>query len=324
MNFKFVYALVSGESDYYAEQAMVSMHTLRQHNPECFIVLATDDETLRVIERHGLKIMDYVSECVTINSPNGFTPLQRSRYVKTLIRRCIEGDFLYLDCDTVILGSLKELEHFSGDVAGTLFRHVRHWEKGKLPDRLIEFYDITKIKENLDFEFYCNGGVIYCKDNEKGHRLFDAWHNCWLESSTKYGYDFDQMNLWRANVLSGNIMTELPGEYNCQMIYSSRVMEYVLDCKVFHYQTFSIHCPFLPFKNPEVLNRIRQNGITPDIEDAVRNMMKNYLKNILVLDGMDEIIYNSPVVIFARKISRRLKWTNSVVRFMYRLFGYKI
>lgn len=321
---KFVYALVSGEKDYYAEQAIVSMHTLRQHNPGCHIVLATDDETLDVIGRHGLKIMEYVSECVTINSPDGFTPLQRSRYVKTLIRRYIKGDFLFLDCDTVIVGSLKELENFQGDVAGVLFRHIRHWEKGVVPNRLVEFYEQTKIKENLDFEFYCNGGVIYCKDNENGHRLFDAWHNCWLESSTKYGYDFDQMNLWRANASSGNIMTELPGEYNCQMIYASKALEYIPECKILHYQTFSSYCPFIPFKNPDVLERIRQKGITPDIEDAVSNMMRNYLKSILVLDGIDMKFYNTPVVVFARKLSRDIPWINRVVWLLYRLCGVKL
>lgn len=324
MAIKFVYALVSGEKDYYAEQAMVSMHSLRRHNPDSHIVLATDDETMDVVKRHGLPIMDYVSEFVTINSPEGFTPVQRSRYVKTLIRRYIKGDFLYLDCDTVILGSLKALENFEGDVAGTLFRHIKHWEKGVLPDRLVEFYNKTKIKEELDFEFYCNGGVIYCKDNEKGHRLFEAWHNCWLESSTKYGYDFDQMNLWRANVMSGNIMTELPGEYNCQMIYINRVLEYIYDCKVFHYQTFADHCTFIAFKRPEVLERIRQNGITPDIEEAIRNPMREYLLSLTVLEGRELRIYKSPAVLLARRLSQEYYWVNKAASLFCKLFRYQI
>lgn len=324
MGLKYVYALVSGEKDYYAEQAMVSMHTLRQHNPGCHIVLATDDETLKVIESHHSRILEYVIECISINAPEGFTPVQRSRYVKTLIRRYVKGDFLYLDCDTIIMDSLAALENFEGDVAGTLFHHIRHWDKSVKPDRLTNFYKQTKIKEQLDFSFYCNGGVILCKDNENGHRLFDAWHNYWLESSTKYGYDFDQVNLWRANASLGGIMVELDGAYNCQIIYVREVRKHIDECKVLHYQTNSERIRYLPFKNPSVLENIRRNGITSEIEEMIRTLMHRYRQGLIVLDDEESRVYELPMSVLGRKLARDYAWTNKVAKFVYKLFGFNI
>ena len=321
---KYVYAVVSGKEDYYAEQALVSMYSLRLYNPGCHIVLATDDETLSMLRDIHSPIGTYVSECVTINAPSGFTHVQRSRYVKTLIRKYIKGDFLYLDSDTVITDSLKALENFEGDVAATLFRHIKTWEKGVLPDRLLEFYEKTKIEEKLDFSFFCNGGVVFCKDTPVGHQLFETWHKYWLESSTKYGYDFDQVNLWRANASMGNVMVELNGIYNCQLIYKEKAIGYMGDCKVFHYQITSNDSIAIPFKNPAILEEIRHNGITPKIEEMAKNVKLNYLRKIVLLSGNALEIYNSPVVVLGRKISRDYKWTNKVVRFVYKFFGYEL
>ena len=315
MNLKFVYALVSSENDYYAEQAVISMHTLRRHNPGCRIVLATDSPTLDTLTGNRSLIKEYVDECVVIDSPAGFTPLQRSRYVKTLIRRYVEGDFLYLDVDTVIMGPLDDLERYEGDVAATLFRHIRHWNEGSVPDRLAEFYRQTHIEEPLHITAYYNGGVILCKDNENGRRLFDAWHRFWLESSTKYGYHFDQCNLWRANASTGNIIVELDGIYNCQMIYMQQVQEYIDRCKVFHYQSCSRTCTYVPFKNPEVLEKIRQQGITPDIEYKTQNLIELYKSGIA-----DELKKNTPSLTV--RVVRRLCGQRTL-GYIRRLFGRK-
>lgn len=320
--FKFVYAVVSGEDDYYAEQALASMHSLRLYNPGCHITFATDEETLGELRESHSPIMEYVTECVTINAPEGFTPLQRSRYVKTLIREQIEGDFLFLDCDTIITGDLMQLASFEGEVAATLFQHIPHWKKGTLPGRLKEFYENTKVKEKFDFSFFCNGGVILCKDTPLGHRLFKAWHEFWLESSTRYGYDYDQVNLWRANASLGNVLVELDGIYNCQVIYKKAALRYLGDCRVVHYQTTSSICGYVPFKDPVVLEGIRQNGITVDVEGMIWSLKRylHYFLNLTALEGFELEVYNSPVVIVARNVSSTYDWTNKVIDFICRLF----
>ena len=106
MSLKFVYALISCEKDYYAEQALISMYTLRLHNRDAHITWVADEETLKSLEkgnRHPIK--DFVDEYVTVNPPTGCTPTQKSRFIKTSLRQNVEGDFLYLDNETVIVDS---------------------------------------------------------------------------------------------------------------------------------------------------------------------------------------------------------------------------
>lgn len=321
---KFVYALASGESDYYAEQALMSMHSLRMHNPDGHIVLAADRETVDTFGTGGRShIKDYVDELVVIDTPQGFTPLQRSRYVKTLIREYVEGDFLYLDCDTVVMGRLDGPENSDADVAGVAFRHVRDWG-GELPDRLVRFYKKTGIQERLEFPFFCNGGVILCKDNEAGHLLFELWHKLWLECSTKYGYDFDQCNLWRANALAGGIMRELDGIYNCQILYPGGMSPYIDDCRVFHYFSNSRHFNTLSCKRTETMRRIREHGVDAVTEAELRTLKEEYFDSFIIPVREDMEIYNSPLVVLSRKLSRDYPWMNKLAKSVYGLFGIKI
>ena len=321
---KFVYALTSGASDYYAEQALISMHSLRMHNPECHITLATDAKTFDSLCGNRALIKDYVSESVVIHTPEDFNPVQRSRFVKTSLRQHVEGDFLYLDCDTVILGNLEELENFDGDAAATPYMHIRYRTPGTVPEILKKYHNLVNVDPGqYDYSFFCNGGVIFCRDNEAGHLLFDLWHKFWLEGSVKYGYHSDQCSLWRANAAAGNVLRELNGIYNCQIIYSRVVLEYICDCKVLHYQsTSNTFSECIPFKDDAFLAKIRRDGITPEVEDVINNMMRDYMRSVIIVGGRDLAIYDSSVVVMARKLSRDCPWTNKVAKFIYGLFGH--
>ena len=326
MPLKYVYVLVSSGRDYYTEQALMSMHSLRMHNPHCHIVLALDPLTMDSIDERDSPIRDYVSELAVIETPEGFTPLQRSRFVKTSVRQHVSGDFLYLDCDTVITGSLKGLEDISCDVAAAAYRHIRNRPDGSIPRILRDYHSLVGVDaESLDYSFFCNGGVILCKDNETGHRLYELWHYLWQEGSVKYGYHSDQSSLWRANAELGGVISELDGSYNCQMIYPQSSLEYSGGCIIFHYHAAAYNLNrAIPFKSPVFLEKIRRNGITAEAEDAMRNVMDNYLGNLLVLGGEDLKVYNSPAVLLGRKLSRDYAWTNKAARLICRLFGCRV
>lgn len=323
---KFVYALVSGEKDYYTEQALMSMYSLRLHNPDSHIVLATDGKTAESLSGKRATIRNYVSELVEIDTPEDFNPVQRSRFVKTAVRQYVRGDFLYLDCDTIILGNMDELSDFDGDAAATPYMHIKSWSEGSIPERLEEYHKMIGVPpEEYNYTFFCNGGVILCKDNEKGRLLFDLWHKFWQEASVGYGYHSDQCSLWRANAAAGNVMVELDGIYNCQMIHPQWGTEYISGCKVFHYHATALNfTKAIPFKDPVFLEKIRRDGITPEVDDITRNVMRNYLKNVIIVGGEALEIYNSPMVILARKLSRDYPWTNKLAKFIYGIFGYRL
>ena len=135
MAIKFVYALISSEKDYYVEQAAISMHTLRAYNPGCHITLVANDDTLDTLTGNRSLIKNYVDEYVSVNPPAEFTPTQKNRFLKTTLRQNVEGDFLYVDNDTVITGSLKELddleEEIDCDRRELVARHIERLNEGK-------------------------------------------------------------------------------------------------------------------------------------------------------------------------------------------------
>lgn len=320
---KFVYALVSSEGDYFAEYAAMSMHSLRWHNPGCHIVLVTDDETLNSLTGGRALVKTYIDECIIVNSPEGFSPKQRSRVIKTTLRRNIEGDFLFLDCDTIVTSSLLELENFECDVAVVYAQHTNtpeyslvnnHWDSEGQHWHMTKYYNSRKGDpvEKVKIRCHCNSGVMLCRDTENAHRLFELWHQYWLESSTKYDWHSDQCDLWRADAVLGGILTELPGIYNCQMIYPKTALKYIIGCKVFHYFNSSHTFDCLAAKRPEVLDNVRRNGITSDVEELMLGVREDWLKSYVRRKDEEFQRYKTPFVELAAKISKRYPLANRI------------
>lgn len=66
---KFVYVLISDEKDYYTEQCLVSIHSLRLNNPKAHIVVITDKYTLSTLDGNRGRIKDNIDEFKTIEVP---------------------------------------------------------------------------------------------------------------------------------------------------------------------------------------------------------------------------------------------------------------
>lgn len=317
MSLKFVYALISNEQDFYAEQAALSMHSLRLHNPDSHITLVTDEETLDALTGNRSLIRQYVNEFVIVNPPADFSPKQKSRFLKTSLRQNIKGDFLFLDCDTIVTDRLDALEDVQCDVAAVYAQHTnsrdiyyfdKHWNSNNEHRHMTQYYEVRDVPadEKYEIRFHCNSGVMLCRDTENAYRLFETWHQFWLESSTVYGYHSDQCDLWRADAALNGIMTELDGSYNCQIIYPFMVVRYIFDCKVFHYFSTSRRYNWISFKNPSVLKKVRKDGISSDLEKRMRTLVEEYFR--------DYIAYRSPLVELAKEVSTRYPSINKLVK----------
>ena len=323
---KFVYVLISSENDYYAEETLVSMFTLRKHNPGAFITLVSDTPTLDSLIGNRSRIKEYVDECIEKNSPAAFTPVQRSRFLKTSLRRIVEGDFLYLDNDTIISGCLGGIEDVGGEVAAVYNRHKDSWNREGLHFQLRDYYEAAGYIPEIDGKIrdYFNGGIIFCKDTRNAHRLYEAWHDMWMKSSTGYGFHKDQPDLWRANAMCGNIIEPLDGTYNCQLIYPHHCMEYMFNARILHYHSSAAFACHIAFKQPKVMEHIRNNGIDGTIIEYIDNLRSDYLKGMSILMDHEKEWYNSPFAIMSRKLSRCLPGLNKMAKAVYRIFGYEI
>ena len=317
MALKFVYTLVSSERDYYAEQAAVSMHSLRLHNPECHITLVTDEDTLKSLTGCRSLIKKYVSECITVNPPADFTPVQKSRYIKTSLRQNIKGDFLFIDCDTIVTGCLEACGEMYAELGAVLDCHTTAERNGQLN----RYLEQTK-KTFWGYNFYFNTGVLLVKDTENTHKFFDDWHRIWLEDKAKYNTSMDQPSFAQADMANNHLVREIDGRYNCQIVMAG-AKRLMFDSLVVHYMSNLPEVGF-PLKETNVLKQVREKGITEDISRIIRNPQMSFLESSCIIGGKELELYNSPMVILGRKLSRDFAWTNSIAKFIYRLFGFKI
>ena len=110
MKLQLVYVLISSESDFFLEEFWVSLFSLRRFHPKDKVVVLTDHPTAeRVRDRPQLASM--ITDLKIIDLPDDYDGRLRSRTLKTSVRNLIDGDFLTIDTDTVICGSLDEVDN---------------------------------------------------------------------------------------------------------------------------------------------------------------------------------------------------------------------
>ncbi|MBQ0060663.1 MAG: hypothetical protein KBT15_02660 [Bacteroidales bacterium] len=120
INTKVVYVLVSCESDYYCEQLLMSLFSLKYYNPDVDVELITDSKTYQSFVGNRAMIKKDCNRTRVFDLPNELNREQKSRYLKTNLRNLIHGNYLFLDTDTIITGSIAEIDNLRCDVGAVL------------------------------------------------------------------------------------------------------------------------------------------------------------------------------------------------------------
>lgn len=278
---KILYILVNSETGFYLEQTYVSMLSLKHVMPNANISLIVDCETDKSSNSFFKAIKQLISEYKVVSIDKSLPPIAKSRFLKTTMRQNIEGDFLYVDSDTIWASPINE-EDFTFDIMGVLDGNCL------LKDNPVLDY-IQSVRKKTGFNpesiYYINGGVLYSKDSEFSHNFFKKWHDYWVESS-KSGCFVDQPSL---NALISEIsspeIVHLPGTYNAQITFS---WDFFFNAKIIHYFTYSIENgkdfeePYL-LKNKEFWQKVSQTGITAEIQEIIKNPLKAFQKGILII-----------------------------------------
>ena len=161
MKTKLVYVLVSSKEDLYWEQCLISVMSARYQMPQAQIYLVCDDQTNDSLRGIREEIKQFITKLIVIPFDKNIEKLRRSRILKVTLRKIISGDFLYIDCDTLITHSLGEIDNFSFSLAAVLDGHCI-FKKHPMFDFFVKQnkhlnYPIDKIVK------YFNGGVMYVK-----------------------------------------------------------------------------------------------------------------------------------------------------------------
>ena len=262
MKIKVVYVLISDGDDDFCEMTLLSVRTLRIHNPNADVYILTDDSSFQVFSRNYGLSPDGAT-VVVVPIPEGFDKRKRSRYLKTSLRKYISGDFLFVDCDTLICGSLDDIASCKYDIGCVPDFHTQ--TSLNRPEM------ISQCEENGFYNLigmpYYNSGVIFSKDTPLCAEFFAEWHRLWLVSSTK-GNLLDQPAFCQANVNLGFPIHEIPGEWNC-MIQFKEGRALLRKAKILHY--FSSPA----FSSPPrsfLLDTIKR---TRSIDHSLDNLVRN-------------------------------------------------
>ncbi len=276
---KYVYVLVSDEKDYYLEECLISMVSLRKHDSAANIILIMDDRTEKSLTGFRKMVREEASRVIVRQFEETVSAKVRSRLLKTSLRRLVEGCFLFIDSDTVIVDTLDLPENKDMVLGMVLDKHMR------ISEHYMDKYIHNNAKKLSYSEGYqgrhFNSGVIYVGDDEIAYRFFDLWHQLYLESM-KQGIEVDQTSLNEANARMHGVITELDGKWNVQINCG---MKYLSEAKILHYLGYqptnaqNIYFNSLPFQlcDTKYFDEMRrQQGITGDILQILEHPKRSF------------------------------------------------
>lgn len=231
MQYKIVYVVVSTDKDSFLEQFAISAYSLRYYNSDAHIIIVIDDKTNESLKESCRKeLLHDVDEVVVIEVPQSYNAKQRSRYIKTNLRNIIEGDYLFVDTDTIITRSLQLINDAPIIVGAVLDSH------NTLPHKFTEEQRkvIGKLgAEEKDISYpYWNSGVMFVKDDEKAHRLYTLWHKLWLLCNEN-GFSYDQLPLAVANYKLNSVIQ--PMHYSLNVQVNDASLGYILNSTILHF-----------------------------------------------------------------------------------------
>ena len=254
MKTKIAYVLVSSNEDLFWEQCLISVMSVRHYMPDAYTVLVCDTETKNSLNDDIRNdITNFFSEIISISFDDKIGNTRRSRILKVSLRKIITGDFLYIDCDTLITQQLCDIDNLSYPIAAVLDGHCLFKSH---PMR--EFF--LKQNRRLDYAHdriikYFNGGVMYVKDVEETHLFYKLWHENYLTSSEK-GMYMDEPALSKTNVELGNVIQEIDGSWNCQIRFGAL---FLASNKILHFCSKK-NMPVSILSNKLYLRKIKEQG----------------------------------------------------------------
>lgn len=299
MKTKLVYVLTCTEDQHYIEQALMSIFSARHWNPDAHIVLLVDDQTDLLLVGKRAELLNYISEKIVVPfSDSTLSPAYRSRWIKTSARQLVQGDFLYIDCDTIVQGSLSEIDSFTCEMGAVWESHLQ------VKDFCQLLYELDKNRTevlgvDLDAEkVYYSSGVIYVKDTDLTNHLYRLWNQIWRESFDANKSIADQPPLAKANLNMGRVIQRIPDVYNC-IVFTQNT--FTREAIILHISSY---------KNPsylftdKVLKYVREHGLKNDwLVSSVSNPCATFLPfdyDLLHSDGRQRRQWINEITVFSR------------------------
>lgn len=291
MKTKIVYVVVSDETDIYLEQALLSIFSLRKYNPDAYVELVVDGVTYNTIIGKRSEIKKYVNNITTVDVPAKYNKGPKSRWLKTNLRNLIEGDYLFIDNDTIITDSLESIDEFDGEIGAVKDKHAPV-EQNKDKNKLLLWSKQDGWTYSDDLAYF-NSGVMLVKDCEFGHDFYREWNKRWQICSTNYHRFYDQSPLAATNEYYQYPIKELSGEWNCQ---PTNGVSFLSKAKIMHYWGYNRKYYAWMFYDKSIINEIKESGhISQCTSDLIDKAKEAFIMPNEVLAGKELEVYYSSV-----------------------------
>ena len=280
MKTKILYILASSQSDIFWEQTFLSITSLRKTNPSVKVALLMDNITYSTLSETRAMLLKIIDEPVVISLDNVISNKEKSRVLKTNMRNYVDGDFLYIDSDTLILSDLSTIDDVQYEL-GAVYELNR--SLGNNYGRA-SFEEATNRFDCYfsDEDEYFNSGVMLVKDTKNNHDFFSKWHEEW-QKGKKIGIYFDQPSLGCVNKMYNSHIKPLDGSWNCQGRYC---LNFIRDAKIFHYFYDSFFV--FPLMDKNYFEEFKKKAvISSGLLDILINPFKHITENNEILTGDD-------------------------------------
>lgn len=269
MKTKLVYVLTCSPEGTYIEQALMSIWSAKYHNPGAHIVLITDDMTNSLLSGTRGEVLSYISEKIVVSfSDKDSSMMYRSRWLKTNVRSIVEGDYLFIDCDTIITSDLSKIDKMTSAIALSRDENINLSDASPLVVQpIVDKCSLIGIDIMKEICYY-NSGVMYVKDVPETHDLYDLWHTTW-ENGLELGVTVDQPSFAKANIECGRIVDLLDDKWNT--IVCSQVNT-IYDSYILH---FWHGVSFL--YNSAVTSYLCNNGLTDIIKYYILHPVETFI-----------------------------------------------
>lgn len=241
-SYSIVYVLVDDSKLKYYNVLMKSILSVRLHMKDILINVMVDKDTLSFLSEAKAELFDYAKVNI-VDIPGEYNQIEKSRYLKTNLRRLVVGDFLYIDSDTVICRPFPLV--ISEKSFAFAFDQNAPFDMLLTPSQ-IEVNSIIGLLDVSKLKYYFNGGVIWAKDDTFAYSLFSQWFELWRQTKKeKVPNDQPSLNYILQEYINDDVFGILENEWNVQIGGScNSAIGYLQNAYIIHYLRIR-HCAFL-------------------------------------------------------------------------------
>lgn len=231
---KYLYVCTSSTNDFFLEQTFVSIVTLKTNTPHAFVSLLIDENTKKSFVGGREEIEQLVDELIVVDLDGTLSGAIRSRLLKTSMRNHVDGDFLFIDSDTIVFDNLADIFTLPHDFAGVLDCHalLSCNPQIQLQMHKKQMRRLYADENFLNSETYVNSGVLFVRDTLENRSFFKQWNALYIECLKKYNILQDQPTLALCNFKHGFPIKILEGVWNCQLNYGAHLFR---SAKILHF-----------------------------------------------------------------------------------------